>query len=459
MHDKAARIARAESLVAALPPVDDRPALALVPPIPDAGVRVEDFCAHMPTHNYIFKPNGEMWPASSVNARVAPIPYIDATGKAGTLAAAAWLDRNRPVEMVTWAPGWPTEIPDRLISNGGWIDRPGCSTFNLYRPPHRRPGNPDGAEPWLNHVRNIYPDDANHIIAWLAHRVQRPGEKINHAIVLGGWQGIGKDSLLEPVKTAIGPWNFVEVGPSHLLGRFNGFVKSVILRCSEAHDLGDIDRYAFYEHLKTYTAAPPDVLRCDEKHLREHAVPNVTGVIVTTNHKTDGLYLPADDRRHYVAWSERTKDDFNDVYWRSLWEWYEHAGTNDVGAYLAAFDLSSFNPKAPPKKTPAFWDIVDANRAPEDAELADALDKLGQQDAVTLHGVAAVAAPTFADWLRDRKSARQVPHRMESAGYVPVRNEGAKDGLWSIDGRRQAIYARQTLSPRDRIAAAQELAR
>jgi len=54
-----------------------------------------------------------------------------------------------------------------------------------------------------------------------------------------------------------------------MLGRFNGFVCSVILRVSEARDLGDVNRFAFYEHMKPYLAAPPDVLRCDEKNLRE----------------------------------------------------------------------------------------------------------------------------------------------------------------------------------------------
>jgi hypothetical protein len=70
-----------------------------------------------------------------------------------------------------------------------------------------------------------------------------------------------------------------------MLGRFNGFVKSVILRVSEARDLGDVDRFAFYDHTKVYTAAPPDVLRVDEKYLREHYVLNCTGMIITTNHK------------------------------------------------------------------------------------------------------------------------------------------------------------------------------
>jgi hypothetical protein len=66
-----------------------------------------------------------------------------------------------------------------------------------------------------------------------------PGEKINHSLVLAGAQGIGKDIILEPVKYAVGAWNFTEIAASHMLGRFNGFVKSVILRVSEARDLGD----------------------------------------------------------------------------------------------------------------------------------------------------------------------------------------------------------------------------
>src|SRR4029077_18748415 len=101
---------------------------------------------------------------------------------------------------------------------------------------------------------------------------QRPADKINHALVLGGKQGIGKDTLLEPVKHAIGAWNFADVSPKQVLGRFNGFLKSVILRVSEARDLGEYDRFAFYDHMKGITAAPPDVLRVDEKHRHEYSI-------------------------------------------------------------------------------------------------------------------------------------------------------------------------------------------
>jgi hypothetical protein len=274
--------------------------------------------------------------------------------------------------------------------------------------------------------------------------------------VLGGSQGIGKDTLLEPLKAAIGPWNFAEVSPMHMLGRFNGFVKSVILRVSEARDLGEFDRFAFYDHMKVYLAAPPDVLRVDEKNLREYNVFNFCAVILTSNHKSDGIFLPADDRRHFVAWSNLTEKDFPEGYWYRIWAWYRGAGSNHVAAYLHDLDISKFDPKAPPPKTAAWWDIVAASRTPEDAELADALDRTGNPVVTTIAEVTSNASPEFATFLSDRKNSRKLPHRFEACGYIPLRNSDAKDGLWKIGGRRQVVYASAERSAKDQRAAVQD---
>lgn len=419
-------------------------------------VNLKDFRAHMPDHRYIFIPTRDLWPVLSVDARI-EWPY-GPDGK--RMKPSRWLDANAAVEQMTWAPGLPMLIEHKLIDTGGWIDHLGCTCFNLYRPPTLAHGDADKAGPWIEHVRKVYPEDADHIIRWLAHRVQRPGEKLNHALVLGGPHGIGKDTLLEPGKQAVGPWNCHEVSPVAMLGRFNGFVKSVILRVSEARDLGNIDRFAFYDHTKSIIAAPPDVIRVDEKHLREYPVPNVCGVVITTNHKSDGLYLPADDRRHYVAWSNLDKDQFEPGYWNHLWQWYGDGGIGHVAAYLASLDLAGFDPKAPPPKTEAFWHIVNAARAPEEAELADIFDDLKKPDAVTLETITNRANVLHEDlyiWLRDRRYRRQIPHRLEAVGYEPVRNKAAKDSLFVIGGRRQVVYAKATLSLRDRHAAAAKL--
>jgi hypothetical protein len=233
------------------------------------------------------------------------------------------------------------------------------------------------------------------------------------------------------------------------------------MRVSEARDLGDVDRYGFYEHMKTYTAAPPDVLRVDEKNMREHAIFNVVGVIITTNHKTDGIYLPADDRRHYVAWSDLTKADFDEEYWKGLYDWFDAGGRAHVAEYLRTLDISGFNPKAPPPKTPAWHDIVNSNRAPEDAELSDALDGLAWPEATTISEIVGShsCAVSFGEYLKDRRNSRKVPHRLEEVGYTAVHNADAKDGLWKVFGKRQTIYAKKDMATRDRIAAAMRMCR
>jgi hypothetical protein len=437
----------------------------------DQGIGLDDFWAFMPTHKYIFSPTRELWPGASINARLPPVRLVDAagdpvcdqtTGEPIKLRATTWLDREKPIEQMFWAPGLPEIIPDVLLDQGGWIKRRGVNCFNLYRPAPAVSGEPARAVRWLRHLRRVYPNDgdADHICNWFAHRVQRPEEKINHALVLGGPQGIGKDTLIEPVKRAVGAWNCAEVQPRTIVeAAFNGFLRSTLLRINEARDLGEVNRYAFYETMKGYIASPPDVLRINEKNLREYYVLNCCGVVITTNYKVDGIYLPADDRRHYVAWSPLAKEDFSISYWHDMWSWYENGGAGDIAAYLARLDLAGFDAKAPPPKTPAFWDIVSANHAPENIELSDLLEQLDNPQTLTLKQLVdktrnVSGFPSeFGEWLSARKNRRLVPHRLEACGYVSVRNPEAKDGIWKVNGHRQVVYAKTALCYRDQVAA------
>jgi hypothetical protein len=121
-----------------------------------ATVTLDDFRAYAPTHQYIYIPTRELWTATSVDARlVAP---------GGVIKASTWLDRNRSVEQMTWAPGSPMLIPDKVVADGGWIHHPGVTVFNLYKPPTIVHGDATQARPWIDHVRRVYPDDADHIV-------------------------------------------------------------------------------------------------------------------------------------------------------------------------------------------------------------------------------------------------------------------------------------------------------
>jgi hypothetical protein len=118
---------------------DDDP-MEEVPPKPKAappgGVRLEDFVAYMQSHDYVYLPAGDFWPAARVNARLPPVPLKDKAGKPvinkttglpRTTKASAWLARHAPVEQMTWAPGLPQLVRDKLIGEGGWIDRKGVT--------------------------------------------------------------------------------------------------------------------------------------------------------------------------------------------------------------------------------------------------------------------------------------------------------------------------------------------
>src|SRR5262245_35834343 len=189
-------------------------------------LEIKDFVADLPSGKYRFKPTRELWPAVSVNAKIPPImpgePGND-TGK--PMPATEWLKRHVCVEQTVWAPGQKEVIQNKILTEAGFINRQGCAAFNIYEAPTIVAGDPKKAMPWLAHVRTVYPDeqDTYEFIGFCAHAVQKPGEKVNHALVMASrWQGIGKDTLLEPVRHGVGLRNFQEVSPKQLMGRFNG---------------------------------------------------------------------------------------------------------------------------------------------------------------------------------------------------------------------------------------------
>ena len=333
---------------------------------------------------------------------------------------------------------------------------PGCRTFNLYGAPTIKP-KPGDASPWIKHVASMFGAEAEHIINWLAHRVQHPEEKINHALVLGGAQGIGKDTLLEPIKAAIGPWNFTEVSPVQMLGRVQRICEICChAKSAKARDLGETDRYAFYEHLKTLTAAPPNILR-----RRQKAHPRTCRLKCVQHHhhhKQQKLDAPAERRsppfrRLVTAQKGRFPSGLLERALPLVCQWRKRDSSRIISTgstWLASmqrhrrqrhrrFGKSSIRPA---RRKMLKWPTHSTRSAGLPRSPWADPDKGG------------FSAPGFADWLRDRKNRRKIPHRFEEAGYVPVRNPDATDGLWKVTGKRQAVYAKRDLSLRDQIEAA-----
>ncbi|MDM0052019.1 PriCT-2 domain-containing protein [Variovorax sp. J22R115] len=417
----------------------------------------DDFYSYMESPLFLFRPTRALWPAAKVNAALPP-KMIGSK----EMAASAWLSQHRPIHQLTWHPAQPELLVDVAIDQAGVIPRPGLKAFNLYRAPPSNSGHAARAGPWREHLRLLYPDEAEHIEFWLAHRIQRPGEKCNHAIVMGGVPGIGKDTLLFPAREGVGAWNWHDISPAQMVRPFTGWMKGVVVRVSEARDMGtEVDRYSFYEHSKTIIAAPPETLRVNEKNLKEYYVVNVIGVVFTTNNKLSGLYLPAEDRRHYVAWSnvEKTPEVIERA--QRLHPWYAAGGTDHVVAFLRELDLSGFDAKAPPPQTPAFWAMVQAGEAPDKGELSEVIAHIGGPVAVTLQqvitGARSLNLHELAEELGDRKARRSISHKFHESGYAVAHNPDATDGLFVLSGRRVRVYALAKLPVSDQIRAARGL--
>ena len=142
-----------------------------------------------------------------------------------------------------------------------------CSISTSHRPSSR---SQETLRRWLDLIQRNYPEQADHIVAWLAHRVQRPDEKdkprartrrrARHRQRHDTGAGEAGDRALEFRRC---------LAKADASVASTAFSKSVILRVSEARDLGDFDRYAFHDHMKVYhRRATGRVARRRKKHTR-----------------------------------------------------------------------------------------------------------------------------------------------------------------------------------------------
>lgn len=418
--------------------------------------RLEDFWAHMPTGKFISAIDDEFWPAISVDAQVIS-GKVDSKGK--PVPASRVLRLTRPVHQQSWVPGQGRVVEGYVVAAGGLTKEPGRRIYNRYRPPMRTIGNAQATLPWTAHVAKMYPDEAEAIMDWLAFKVQFPGVKVNHALVLGGIEGIGKDMMLDPMRLGVGAWNFKEVAPSMLSGRFNQHAMAVVLRVNEAHDLGEGQtRRKFYEITKTLIAAPPEVLPIDQKGIEVYMVPNVVGVIITTNHKHD-LYLPKSDRRHLVAWSNKTPTDMGGArYFNGLMKWLENGGRENVVQFLLERDLRKFDAKAPPRQTKAWRTIVAVSQGYEEEDAEDAFEALGKPDAVTWQDFVLKAGPRVTELL-EKNNTRAVANIIDQAGYERIDNPANGRGRWRVLDMWIKIYVRKGLTENEKSRAADILHR
>ena len=313
--------------------------------------RLEDFVAYLPlAGTFIHLRTRKFWKGTSgINSQIGPVNtgLVDRHGKPILKDASQVIMERYGVNHMTWAPGEPQIITGKFYEGSGWADDPTAVSYNTFSPtPDSSGGDASLAGPWVDHVKYLYPDqiDHTHILNALAYVVQNVGGKVNHALVLAGEEGIGKDTIFEALRHILGGSNVTGVGPDVILDApFSPYKKSLVLVIEEARDLGS-SRYNLNNKLKPIIATTSTGLYVNEKGIPEYSIPNHIFVCITTNYPDNGLYVNEGSRRYFVATSKVPPKDQSipQDYFKRLHAWLSADGFRHVAAFLRARDLSGF---------------------------------------------------------------------------------------------------------------------
>jgi hypothetical protein len=229
---------------------------------------------------------------------------------------------------------------------------------------------------WMAHVERMVPEkfERDHLLNALAHKVQFPTHKINHAILMGGNHGSGKDTLFAPFFWAIGgraKVNCSMIKNEDLTSQWGYGLECEVMEIAELRQAEAKDRRALENHLKPIIAAPPEYLMVNRKGLHPYYALNRVFVIAFSNERV-AISIPSEDRRWFVIWAEASK--LPEAQAVSLWNWYQHRGGFEaVAHYLHTRDVSAWNPTAPPPMTEAKAIMVEHGMSTAESFLVDLL--------------------------------------------------------------------------------------
>jgi hypothetical protein len=249
--------------------------------------------------------------------------YISSVDELGTLIALVPFPKPKDAKSLTAAmrhdqarkkaqrftsasfmPGEPEQVLGVMTDAAGhMIEVEDARLFNTWQPPSIPTGEQPFPKTWIDHVRRLYPEEADHMFDWLALKVQT--NKIGFALVLGGTPGAGKDLLLRPIVRALSPHAAGSVDIRQMDGEFYGDViaNKTLVVVQEANSGQGAKDLRLREGMFRTLIAIGEPFVVNRKGKPQMPIPNVADYVFTMN-EIGGLHIPVDDRRYCVAYTE-----------------------------------------------------------------------------------------------------------------------------------------------------------
>lgn len=159
------------------------------------------------------------------------------------------------------------------------------------------------------HFERMFPDKREReiLLSFLSYTVSRLDRRVRWATVIYGAEGGGKTFIAEMMMAVLGVNNVSPVSARVLEDKFTGMFEGKKLLAFEETRIHGTSRYAVMDAIKPFITN--DVIDIRRMHRDPYTIPNVTNVMLLTNHG-DALPIGEESRRYFVATTLlRTKAD------------------------------------------------------------------------------------------------------------------------------------------------------
>lgn len=372
-------------------------------------------------------------PRNVFNALFRHVDCKSIHGKKPRVQASVYFDERRQeygakaLVGVTYAAGEGVLVArDGLIYGNRWVNyRPDMSGSDKI-------GDGD-IKPWLDHCRTLIPDEQemNHVLNVMAFKVQVPNVKVNHAVLHGGDEGSGKDSLWAPFLWAVGgphQHNRSIIENKGLESQWGYGLQAEVVILNELKEPEAKERRALANRLKPIIAAPPETLTINRKGLHPYEMLNRLQVIAFTNDPLP-ISLPSQDRRWFCVWSSAPRMDPDAA--DRLWNWYRRGGFEKIAAWLHQRDISAFNPAAAPPATEWKLNMVEHSMSMTESHMVEMMQRrMGPFSKGVVGGPFHRVCDAIANAMN--VSSAKVPqaallHAFKEAGWIDIGRIGSRE--------------------------------
>ena len=172
-----------------------------------------------------------------------------------------------------------------------------------------------------------------YLIAWMAHLVQTPEEKVGVAVIIRGLKGTGKGKFLQQFGSLFGS-HFMEVANGeHIVGKFNAHLSHLLLLgADEAYWNGDTKAEGVLKNLVTEPK-----ITIERKGIDSVSMDSFMRIVLTTN---NDYVVPAsgDERRWFVLdIADTYKGDY--AYFKAIDEHMDSGGREALLYYLMHYQI------------------------------------------------------------------------------------------------------------------------